>query len=100
MSVTPHAIFPDQNEARELLVGPDSVSWRIVSDVRLYTVMLYPLLLQVAHPTVGAGVHDYSDFERRPWQRLIRTIDYVTLLVYGGEAAIPAGRRLREMHKG
>ena len=61
--------------------------------------MLYPLLLQVAHPTVGAGVRDYSDFERRPWNRLLRTIDYVTLLVYGGGDAAPAGRRLRELHK-
>jgi uncharacterized protein (DUF2236 family) len=62
--------------------------------------MLYPLLLQVAHPTVGAGVRDYSDFERRPWNRLMRTIDYVSLLVYGGHEAIAAGRRLRSLHKG
>ena len=62
--------------------------------------MLYPLLLQVAHPTVGAGVRDYSDFERRPWDRLLRTIDYVSLLVYGGRDAIDAGRRLRALHKG
>jgi uncharacterized protein (DUF2236 family) len=61
--------------------------------------MLYPLLLQVAHPTVGAGVRDYSDFEQRPWNRLIRTIDYVTVLVYGGAAAGPAGRRLRNIHR-
>ena len=61
--------------------------------------MLYPLLLQVAHPTVGAGVRDYSDFEQRPWNRLLRTIDYVSLLVYGGRDAIAAGRRLRDVHK-
>ena len=36
----------------------------VASDARLYVVMLYPLLLQVAHPTVGAGVRDYSDFEQ------------------------------------
>jgi uncharacterized protein (DUF2236 family) len=92
-------VFPGQGEVEELLVGPDSVTWRSTSDARLYAVMLYPLLLQVAHPTVGAGVRDYSDFDRRPWNRLLRTIDYVTLLVYGGAAAAPAGRRLREMHK-
>lgn len=62
--------------------------------------MLYPLLLQVAHPTVGAGVRDYSDFGRRPWDRLLRTLDYVSLLVYGGADAIAAGHRLRELHKG
>jgi uncharacterized protein (DUF2236 family) len=30
----------------------------------------------------------------------MRTIDYVSLLVYGGAEAIPAGRRLRALHKG
>ncbi len=80
-------------------MGPDSVAWRRASDVRLYAVMLYPLLLQVAHPTVGAGVRDYSDFENRPWNRLMGTIDYVSLLVYGGRDAVPAGRRLRELHQ-
>jgi uncharacterized protein (DUF2236 family) len=75
------------------------VSWRIASDARLYLVMLYPLLLQVAHPTVGAGVRDYSDFEQRPWDRLLRTLDYVNMLVYGGADAAPAGRRLRALHR-
>jgi uncharacterized protein (DUF2236 family) len=91
-------VFPSENELDGILVGPDSIAWRATSDVRLYAVMLYPLLLQVAHPTVGAGVRDYSDFERRPWDRLLRTIDYVSLLVYGGADAPRAGRRLRELH--
>ncbi|HEY3729593.1 MAG TPA: oxygenase MpaB family protein [Solirubrobacteraceae bacterium] len=93
-----HAL--DDDQARALLVGPNSITWRYASDARLYLVMLYPLLLQVAHPTVGAGVRDYSDFDRRPWNRLLRTLDYVYLLVYGGERAIAAGRRLRNLHKG
>lgn len=92
-------VFPTPAEADEILVGPRSLSWQRVSDVRLYLVMVYALLLQVAHPTVGAGVRDYSDFERRPWHRLLRTVDYVTLLVYGGPQAPAAGRRLRELHK-
>jgi uncharacterized protein (DUF2236 family) len=92
-------IFPAAAEVDEILVGPGSVTWRRTSDSRLNLVMLYALLLQVAHPTVGAGVRDHSDFERRPWQRLMRTIDYVTVLVYGGGDAVHAGRRLRELHK-
>jgi uncharacterized protein (DUF2236 family) len=92
-------LFPSEAELDGLMTGPDSVAWRCTSDVRLYAAMLYPLLLQVAHPTVGAGVSDYSDFERRPWNRLLATIDYVSLLVYGGRDAVPAGRRLREMHR-
>ena len=42
---------------------------------------------------------EYSTFERDPWQRLLRTADYVNLLVYGGSEAIAAGRRVRELHK-
>ena len=92
-------VFPPTEELDQILVGPESITWQRASDVRLYVVMVHALLLQVAHPTVGAGVRDYSDFDRRPWNRLLRTIDYVTLLVYGGGQAIPAGRRLRELHK-
>jgi uncharacterized protein (DUF2236 family) len=90
----------DHEEAQALLVGPDSACWRYASDARLYLVMLYPLLLQVAHPTVAAGVRDFSDFDERPWERLLRTLDYVSLLVYGGPDAIAAGRRLRALRKG
>ncbi len=93
------SLFPTDDELQEVLVGPDSVSWSVASDIRLYAVMLYPLLLQVAHPTVGAGVRDYSDFEQRPWDRLMRSLDWVTLLVYGGDEAVAAGRRLRALHK-
>jgi uncharacterized protein (DUF2236 family) len=81
------------------VLGPQSVCWRYGSDPRLYLVMLYPLLLQVAHPVVSAGVQDFSDFEARPWQRLLGSLDYVGLLVYGGPQAVQAGRNLREMHR-
>src|SRR6516225_6008584 len=94
------ALFPSEQEVEGVLVGPESVTWRIASDARLYFVPLYPLLLQVAHPTVSAGVRDFSDFEQRPWDRLLRTVDYVTMLVYGGQDAVAAGRRLRALHKG
>ncbi len=93
------SLFPTETEAQQLLLGPESVSWQFSSDARLNVVMLYPLLLQVAHPTVQAGVHDYSDFERHPWERLARTADYLNLLVYGGGAAATAGRRLRALHR-
>jgi uncharacterized protein (DUF2236 family) len=92
-------IYPQPAEIEDILVAPESITWRRASDARLYVVMVHALLLQVAHPTVGAGVRDYSDFEQRPWNRLLRTIDYVTLLVYGGAQAAPTGRRLRDLHK-
>jgi uncharacterized protein (DUF2236 family) len=58
------------------------------------------LVLQVAHPTVAAGVREHSDFERDPWGRLLRTLDYVNLLIFGSpDAAARAARAVREMHK-
>jgi uncharacterized protein (DUF2236 family) len=93
------SLFPSDAELDRLLLGPDSVAWRATSDMRLNVALLYPLLLQVAHPTVDVGVTDHSDFERRPWDRLLRTMDYVSLLVYGGRDAVAAGRRLRTLHK-
>jgi uncharacterized protein (DUF2236 family) len=93
-------LFPSDTEVDGILTGPDSLTWRRTSDIRLNVVMLYPVLLQVAHPTVAAGVNDYSDFEQRLWDRFMRTIDYVSLLVYGGRDAVAAGRRLRELHRG
>jgi uncharacterized protein (DUF2236 family) len=92
-------LFPASEEVDQLTTGPDSITWRYGSDARLYLAMLYPLLLQVAHPTVGAGVHDYSDFERRPFNRLFRTIDYLLVLQYGGRDAAAMGHRLRDLHK-
>ena len=37
-------------------------------------------------------MRDYSDFERHPWERLLATLDYVSLLVYGGREAVAGGR--------
>jgi uncharacterized protein (DUF2236 family) len=93
------SVFPTAAETEQIILGPESVTWHRASDARLNLVMAYALVLQVAHPTVDAGVHDYSDFERRPFERLLRTIDYVSLLVYGGSDAVVAGRRLRELHR-
>jgi uncharacterized protein (DUF2236 family) len=58
------------------------------------------LLLQVTHPSVGAGVSQHSNFKEDPWGRLLRTLDYTSSVVYGGpDLAWQVGRRVREMHK-
>ncbi|MGN6168911.1 MAG: oxygenase MpaB family protein [Solirubrobacteraceae bacterium] len=93
-------LFPGDDEIDGLIVGPQSVTWQFTSDVRLLLAPLYALLLQVAHPTVAAGVWDHSDFERRPWDRLMHTFDFLLVLQYGGPEAVAAGRRVRELHEG
>jgi uncharacterized protein (DUF2236 family) len=57
-------------------------------------------MLQVAHPVVSAGVAEHSNFQEDPYGRLVRTLDYVNVSVFGGDrAAAEMGRRTREMHK-
>ena len=87
-------------EADALAVGPSSVVWRYASDARgLITGAGVALLLQVAHPTVAAGVREHSDFERDPWGRLWRTLDFVNLFIYGGPEAAASTGRLRARRK-
>jgi uncharacterized protein (DUF2236 family) len=89
------------DEYAELAPEPGSPVWRAFGDVRLLATSGYATLLQVAHPTVGHGVHQHSSFTEDPWGRLLRTLDYVHGTVYGGpELAGEIGRRVRGMHRG
>ncbi|OOQ48418.1 hypothetical protein AFM16_35210 [Streptomyces antibioticus] len=77
------------------------VVWRRFGDIRGTLMAPHLLLLQVAHPVVGAGVADHSNFRAEPWPRLIRTLLSLTTVVYGGqEAATAEARRLLRMHAG
>ena len=92
--------MPPREEAAELIPPRDGITWRVAGDARLFAASGYALLLQVAHPSVGAGVTQHSNFKADPWGRLLRTLDYTSSMVYGGpEIAWRMGRRVREMHK-
>ncbi len=94
------AVLPDPEEIPELVAKPGSALWRHSGDARLIGTGAYAILLQVAHPTVGAGVTEHSDFRADPWGRLLRTLDYSYVMTYGGpDLAGEMGRRIREMHK-
>ncbi|MBJ7331574.1 MAG: DUF2236 domain-containing protein [Solirubrobacteraceae bacterium] len=68
--------------------------------MRLFAASAYALILQTAHPTVGAGVAQYSGFAADPWGRLLRTLDYVSGSIYGGpQLAGEIGARVRNVHK-
>lgn len=51
------------------------------------------ILLQLAHPSVGRGVAEHSDFASRPYDRLIGTLTYVTAVACGTEDDIRAVHR-------
>ncbi|WP_067831468.1 oxygenase MpaB family protein [Actinomadura kijaniata] len=57
------------------------------------------LLLQVAHPKVAQGVADHSDLRNRPLDRLLGTLDFLTIVAFGTpEEAERMGRAIRRMH--
>ena len=94
------SVLPEPSEYAELAPKPGSPVWRAFNDARMLSTAGYALMLQVAHPTVGHGVHQYSSFTKDPWGRLLRTLDYVHGTIYGGpELAGEIGRRVREMHR-
>jgi len=93
-------ILPPPEEAPALVPKRGSVAWEYSGDIRLLGGSAYALLLQVSHPTVGAGVSEHSDFRSDPWGRLFRTLDYAYAMTYGGpEMAGEVGRRVRQMHR-
>jgi len=93
-------LLPPVSEAHRYAVGPESVTWQYMGDARGFFAAGSALLLQVAHPTVAGGVREHSNFKEEPWDRLWRTVDFVSLMVYGGPAvATRTGQMLREGHK-
>jgi len=76
-----------------------SAVWRYFGDARNGLLGPTLLVLQVAHPVVGAGVQQHSNYRDEPWQRLMRTFFSLSTLVYGGEGGAAAeAARLRRLH--
>ena len=93
-------ILPPREQAAKLIPPRGGITWRISGDARIFGASGYALLLQVTHPSVGAGVSQHSNFKEDPWGRLLRTLDYTSSVIYGGpDLAWEVGRRVREMHK-
>ena len=56
-------------------------------------------MLQVAHPLVGAGVAQHSNYRKDPWGRLFRTLDRTTAIVFGdSEEAEQAASAVWNLH--
>src|SRR5206468_905975 len=70
-------IIPAPDAVAALVPEPHSILWRYGDDARLMAAAGYTLLLQVAHPMVGAAVKEHSNFREEPWKRLMYTLDYV-----------------------
>jgi uncharacterized protein (DUF2236 family) len=84
------------------LFGPDSEAWRLDREAMLLLgAGPRALLLQIAHPSVAAGVAEHSDFRRDPWRRLDGTLRSYLRIIYGSTAAARAEiARLNVLHRG
>ena len=83
------------------LFGPDSEAWRFSREAALLLgAGPRALLLQIAHPSVAAGVAEHSNFREDPWRRLDATLRSFLTIIYGSTRAARAEiRRLNELHR-
>lgn len=85
---------------RRAAPGPGSLTWRLMGDARGLLLAPMALVLQVAHPVVGAGVAEHSNFLSDPWGRLMRTINSTVRFTYGDDhTARTEAARLRLLHR-
>jgi uncharacterized protein (DUF2236 family) len=81
------------------LFGPESITWQVNREGVLLLGGGAAIIMQVAHPPVGAGVAEHSNYREDPWGRLYRTLDITTSIVFGStEEAHEASERLRSVH--
>jgi uncharacterized protein (DUF2236 family) len=84
------------------LFGPASEAWRLDREAMLLLgAGPRALLLQIAHPSVAAGVEEHSDFRADPWRRLDGTLRSYLAVTYGSTARARGEiRRLNALHRG
>jgi uncharacterized protein (DUF2236 family) len=68
------------------LFPSDSVIRRVYADAVCTLGAGTALLLQLAHPSIAQGVHDHSNYENRPLDRLFGTLYATSTVVFGSRA--------------
>jgi uncharacterized protein (DUF2236 family) len=95
MATTAYAPVPDT-----LPLSRRSVSWKVLAEPVAFFGGGRAVLLQVAHPKVGAGVEQHSTYATDPWARLFRTVDVMAKLSFAPLAVSAQQARLLEaMHQ-
>jgi uncharacterized protein (DUF2236 family) len=83
----------------EGLYGPRSVTWRVDREAAIFLGAGRALLLQLAHPWVGAAIAEHSRVSADPVGRFHRTFGTVFTMVFGTlEQALTTARRLHRRH--
>ena len=81
------------------LFSPASPFWQINREMLLGLAGMRALLMEIAHPLIAAGVADHSDFRKRPFKRLYRTMRLMSCITFGSrKAASRAVQRIGQCH--
>jgi uncharacterized protein (DUF2236 family) len=104
LSMFEHAPYPLEHtlehDGDPGLLGPESVSWRLIADPAAFVGGLRGLLIQAAHPEVVAGVDQHSRYRDDPLGRLSRTSAYVTATTFGAMPEVEAAvRQVERAHR-
>lgn len=85
----------------QLPLSKRSIAWEVNAEpATVFVGGGRALLMQVAHPSVGAGVEQHSSYARDPWGRLFRTLDIMMKLSFGTpEVSERQARVLHNMHR-
>ncbi|WSY45747.1 oxygenase MpaB family protein (plasmid) [Embleya sp. NBC_00888] len=90
---------PRMSDHTERFPGAGSLSWRYLGQWRLLTTIGRAIVLETAHPVVGAGVVEFSTYRRHPWRRIEQTLLSLQRLLYQDEADREReAARLRRLH--
>lgn len=83
------------------LLGPGSLSWKMMKERVLLLGGGRMLMLQMGNPQVAAGVSEHSQYLSDPWGRVRHTTDFYLRLVHARSSDIPELRSyLRHAHEG
>ena len=82
--------------------GPESISWRINREMIVVAGWGRAILMQLAHPLIGAGVGDHSSFRGGMgpgFRRLSSTVGAMLSLTFGSEDdVVDAAARINSIH--
>ena len=89
-------------KAGHLRAGPDSVSWKVNREIIVIAGWGRAILMQLAHPSVSAGVHGHSSFSGCPvsgFRRLRSTVRAMLSLTFGDvDQMITAAANINAIH--
>ncbi len=82
--------------------GPGSVTWKVNREIVVVAAWGRAILMQLAHPSVAAGVHHHSSFRgslRNSFRRLHSTVGAMLAIAFGNtEDMIAAAARINAIH--